>query len=149
MSKCIVCNKSIKKGGYFCEDCLKEEVGPLPNRLDHWRTIILSLSPFSASNYLLHWTADERLRWAVNVSDRITTTYPQLSETTVVDNVCRYANLNTELNQQSVLNALKEIRNNRRGPKWSPADVIFQPLFQAVLFSAVFVILLVFAARLY
>ena len=27
MARCIVCNRSVKEGNFFCDDCLKEESG--------------------------------------------------------------------------------------------------------------------------
>jgi len=149
MSRWIVCNKRIPKGRYFCDECLKEEVGEPPKQGKLGLLSWLVFLPFQAVNFSTHWTSDrEKRQWAVRKADKITTRFPHIPIDRVVDRVCMRVGLTDEAARDQVLSELQSIKAKKNSPLWAPWDVVFQPGIQVLIVAAGLLSLFLFAISL-
>jgi predicted nucleic acid-binding Zn ribbon protein len=138
MSKCIVCNKRISKGDYFCDECLKEEIGEPPKQRMFGLLSWLVHLPFQVQviRFGTHWTSDEeRLQWTAQRVDRITDRWPQIPTEQVVDRICMRAGLEGPMARTQVLTALQSIKEKKNSPLWAPWDIVFQPGIQILIIA--------------
>ncbi len=144
MSRCIVCNKQISKKAYFCEECLKEQVGEPPKST---RTHLLSwllLLPFSVivKDFFTPWTGkdEEPHKWVARKAHVLTTTFPQITPAQAINGICSIAGFSSTRIRERSLQAFREIEFERisttkKGIERAPWDVVFQPSIQILIIA--------------
>lgn len=138
MSTCIVCNKQIRDGAYFCTDCLREQIGDPPKRQGPSFWLLLTFSPFHAADFNFHtnWqNDDDKRQWVAQGVDVITVRFPQIPIIPMVDVMCTLVGLEPDANRPFVLEWLDVIRANKDAPLWAPWDIVLQPGFQSLILA--------------
>lgn len=126
--RCVACNRRISKRSYFCEECLREEIGEPPKRTVPGLLSQLVLLPFRMISPVRD--RDDRLRWAVQRMKAITKRYPRLPSdriSSINDTVCAHVGLNDDADRRYVLSEVRRIKLNKNGPVWAPWDIVLQP----------------------
>jgi hypothetical protein len=134
MSRCIVCNKRVAEGNYFCHKCLKEQVGEPPKRS---RFSIWSLfSPFSAAQFTIPGDNDQEIsRWLVQEAYRLTEHHPTMSPEAAIITLCENKGIDSETIHQTALAELTRLIALKKGPEWAPWDIILQPGIQLLVLA--------------
>lgn len=143
MSRCVVCNRKIGVGQYFCDTCLEREVEkPFKKKknLVSW----LIFSPFQARNIVSDpWrNMGEALDWVVKSAPRVVTQFG-VSLETAVDGLCDLVGVDKQAHRSGILARLQKSNDNRNGPIWAPSDLILQPA--SALFLLFFLSVIVYA----
>jgi hypothetical protein len=134
MSRCIVCNKQISDGAYFCNECLRKEVGEPPKQGGLGLLSWLIFSPFRASNFASSWIGDdEKLQWVVEAVDLVTTRFPVVPTEAAVDLFCTSVGLEGEAVREQALLELEIFKAEKNAPLWAPWDIVFQPGIQVLI----------------
>jgi len=144
MSRCVICNREIRKGSYFCEHCLESEIGE-PFRIRRSGLLsLLSLLPFSTADHPPEWlSVEQKLEWVVSRTERIELRFPDVDSQVVVRRLCRRVGLGGAY-QTEALNDLAQRKDKKNGPLWAPSDIVVQPgvailaLFASVLGLLIF-----------
>jgi hypothetical protein len=141
MANCVVCNRKIPKGEFFCRNCLKEESRrkARPSRLG--LRFLASLFPFSAIDTgELEINARDLMESLVKL---IRQQYSDISleqAQALAEEYCaRQENQTQELSER-----YQEIRRNKPGGLRAPHDLILQPVSVFFLLSFLIVVTLVF-----
>lgn len=129
MSNCIICNKRISKGTYFCDDCLSEEIGQPPNPPKLGLLSWLVSLPFQAQTGPLprYGTDAEKQQWVIQRVDQIMIRFPNLPVEPVVDRVCCQAGLESPLVRKKTLLQYQSLKAKKNMRLWAPLDVVLQP----------------------
>ena len=155
MSRCIACNKPIQNKTYFCEDCLREQIGDPPRRRGPSLLSWLVLLPFHTFNFFVPLTqqSSEAHEWVAERAHLITTLRPQFTPPEAIDLVCQLAGFNSETLREQSLRVYRQIEFNqisvtKRGIERAPWDIVLQPGLQALMLVVAMLSLLVLIIRL-
>lgn len=137
MTKCVVCNRELKQGQYFCEDCLEKEIGPLPGRKKR-RLSWLVFSPFQTTYTPPPYDINDILNWAVKIVPKMVERFG-LSVHDAAAAYCNFYKLDKKYIQQILIRLLAR-KDDRDGPLWAPWDFILQPVTLLLLLSLLTVV---------
>lgn len=131
MSRCVSCNRKIAGRGYFCADCLKQEVGNSPpSGLEGLWSLGVSL--FHTIHIPSHWASDEeKVDWVATQADRITRRFPQIPPERAVSLICNSQRLKVGNIQSKAVARLTIIKASKSGREWAPLDIVLHPAWYA------------------
>jgi hypothetical protein len=123
MSRCVVCNSKITKREYFCEKCLKKEIGSSSRRRLLGAVAGLAALPFGTVHWGNSGSDGDKVEWVIDRTISILKDNPQYDDEAVMESLAREIGLESNASRRE---ALRRIRDTKIGPLWAPWDIVLQ-----------------------
>lgn len=128
MANCVVCNKKIPKGSFFCDQCLEEEIDHRPLSRKLGLLSLIRFSPFAAHFSPKIDIAGQLKVVVENNYNQIRSRWPQIGQTDALKIAYRRARHQFDQLSDAAYQQLQNVISIKRGPERAPWElVVAQP----------------------